>query len=236
MKRLSILLLVAAGCGGGGGGDDLFDALPGVDPILIVVNEPDDFSLVGTGSISGTEFYDWPCSTPQANLTFAGGMTSGSIRLEVWDDAGVLVHDNVYPGTFAGGIDAVTAPGATPGLWTLRFTFSDALWSGAIELAADEFGDPDEIVVGGGYAFSATWFYQVGWGAGPAQVDVGSGLSAGSFRIRMWDGAGALVYDRTFWVGNPAVSEPTAAGVGGAWTVRIDFTSTANGGGIVLSQ
>jgi hypothetical protein len=109
-------------------------------------------------------------------------------------------------------------------------------WSGAVELTADTFSDPDEFVFGSGRSISATWNYRMGWAAGPAQVDVASGLSAGSVRIRIWDGAGNPVYDRTFTPAGPAVSEPTLSGVAGPWSVRIEFSSTTSGGGIVLSQ
>lgn len=55
-------------------------------------------------------------------------------------------------------------------------------------------------------------------------------ITAGTFRVTVRDAVGNLVYDRTFAPGSVSpVSEPTASGVAGEWTVAFeaaDFTST----------
>jgi hypothetical protein len=219
MKRLLGILLaggLASGCGGDGGVDLLIDL-----NILAVTNTPDDFVIAGVAtSISGTRTYDWNCSSGQANLVIGATLTNGSVRLEVWDDDHHLVHDNRYEAALIGGVTAFTKSGGAPGTWRLRFTFHDALWSGALTVSTDTLDDPDAIDIGGTGALDVSWIFEPGWGAAPVNVTIG-GLSGGWVRVRLWDGNGDLVYTRTV-AGASGVTD-TPSGAAGVWLVQIDF-------------
>jgi hypothetical protein len=118
-------------------------------------------------------------------------------------------------------------------LWRLRFTFDEAVWAGAIVLTADTAQNEDTIAVGGTYDTNCTMIYAVGWDSGPAEASVASGLFAGSVRLRVWDGAGALVMDETVYV---AYYGLTLSGAAGVWTVRIDIDGAAMGGAVFVSH
>src|SRR5262245_49876389 len=124
LVRAPILALVTAGCWSDGGNPaGLQVIVPGVPPI--VVSAPDSFSMIPLGPIAnGTYDYDWVCNAGQANLTVAG-ITGGSVRVEIEDAAGAVVHDNTYIGGLMGAIDAFTSPDGIQGEWRLRFTFRD---------------------------------------------------------------------------------------------------------------
>jgi hypothetical protein len=233
---IAILVAVAAsGCGGGSGSSGTIAVMPSMEPI--VVNSPGSFLIVGVaGAVTGLRDYWWPCSTGQANLTVAQGTGSGNIRLEIYDAIGSLVHDNTYQGAIGGAVAALTRPGATPGTWHLRFTFDVSLWTGTIALDADTLGVADEIVIGSGLAGTLSLTYQLGWSAGSAQVVVGTGLSSGSARIRLWDPSGTPVFDQTFGSMTTAFSGNSVAGTAGTWTVRIDVTGSTNASAITVNH
>jgi len=240
MKRLlQGIVLVAAvgaalpGCGGGGGGGVSIPVVPIRIP-PIAVNVPDTFSLVGVSiAYSDAHEYWWSCSAAQAEIALAEGIAEGSIRLEVYDGAGVLVHDNTFEGTMEGAVYGVTAPYGVPGTWRVRFSFDDAIYAGAIVLTADTAENPDEVGVGGMYDTSCTMTYAVGWDGNPAEVSVATGLFAGSVRVRVWDATGADVFDQTVYVAYYGLTLPGAPGV---WSVRIDIDGAAMGGAIVVRQ
>lgn len=217
------------GCGSDGGTDLLF-ALD----VVVATNTPDNFSIAGVStSLSGTRTYTWSCSKGQANLSIGATLTGGSIRLECFDGAGTLVHDNTYESTLIGGVDAVTKSGAASGSWTLRFTFHNALWTGALTVTADTLNDPDGINIGGTGLLDGTLIYQPGWNTNPVNISIG-GMSGGSVRVRVWDGAGTLVYDQTASGVSAVTGAPT--GAAGVWMVQIDFNSAASAGAVTLSQ
>ncbi len=202
--------------------------------LLVVSSAPDSFSVAGVRfAVSDTRTYAWSCSRPQADLSIGSILSQGSVRLEVFDGAGALVHDNTYSATLLGDVTAVTRSGGTPGAWTLRFTFHSAQFSGAIELTAHPQNQPNRIDVGGTDALDASWIFQPGWGAGPVHVDAG-GVSAGSFRIRLWDGAQKLVLDQT--VSGVGDFTKDVTGFAGVWTVQLDFFNAAELGDITLTQ
>jgi hypothetical protein len=231
VKRVAqVALLLLAACGPDADGDG--------GAVLTVVNTPDSFSLSGAGGAhDGVKTWGWSCGDDQAEIVMAEAISSGTIRLEVFDASGALVHDNTFPALQSGSVTAFTAPGGAPGVWTVRFTFVNATWAGAIVLRADGMNEPDAITVAGSYSMSATWIWNPGWAAGPAQVTIASGLSSGTIRVRAWDGAGLLVYDQTFAAPmSAAVADATAPGAAGTWTVRLDVTNAVNGGAVVLKQ
>jgi hypothetical protein len=172
--------LLTAGCGNSGT-DLLFDL-----DLIVVTNTPDSFTMAGvTTSINGTRSYTWSCSAAQANLSIGSTLTNGSIRLEVFDNGGALVHDNTYDSVLLGGVTAFTKSGGAAGTWTLRFTFTNALWTGALTVQADT----------------------------PLDVSIG-GVSGGSVRVRIWDGGAALVLDQTVSGVSTFTASPTGtAGV-----------------------
>ncbi len=235
------LLLALAGCldwndahtpGGGGG-----PPLPHIGIPPVVVAAPDSFAMVPIGPIqNGTFAYDWSCSAGQANLTIAG-VTGGFLRIEIEDDAGAVVHDNHYDGGLVGAITAMTSPDGSPGEWRLRLTFSNVVAIGAIDISADVFDDPDEIVIGGAYAIHSTYEFEAGWPAGPARVTLASAISLGTVRIRIWDGLGDLVMDRTnFAVFIGAFNGDSNSGAAGTWRIRIDIDAVATAGAITIDH
>jgi hypothetical protein len=209
--------------------------LPLISPL--VVNSPDSFSMVPMGLVfTGTRDYDWSCSASQANLTIAG-ITGGSIRIRIEDADGAVVHDNLYDGGLMGAITAVTSPDGAPGLWKLAFTFQNVLAVGAIEIEADSFHDPDEIVVAGSYSLHSSFTFDVGWPAGPAEVTIASAISAGVVRVRIWDGDGVLVLDKTnlaVFIG--AFDGSSNPGAAGTWRVQLDISAVATAGAITLAH
>lgn len=209
--------------------------LPGVPPLIVVA--VDSVSVVPLGPIHDGDYeVDWTCSAPQANLTIAG-ISGGSIRIEITDDAGVLVHDNVYNGGLVGAITGMTSPDGEPGEWTVRFTFDHVLSIGAIEIDADVFDEPDGVVIGGAYALESAYEFEAGWPAGPAQVTLASAISLGVVRVRLWDGEGTLVMDRTnlaVFVG--AFNGDSHSGAAGTWKIRIDIDAVATAGAITIDH
>jgi len=221
--------ILAAGCGGNTGTDLLF-ALD----LVVVTNNPDSFTVAGvTTSISGTRTYTWSCSAPQANLSIGSTLTNGSIRLEVFDHGGNLVHDNTYDFVLLGGVTAFTKSGGAVGTWTLRFTFNNALWTGALTLQADTLNAADAISIGGTGVLDASWIFEPGWGTAPLDVSIG-GVSGGSVRVRIWDGGAALVLDQTVSGVGSVTAAPT--GAAGVWMVQIDYNSAVSAGSVSLSQ
>ena len=230
----ALVALTLAACGPGDSTGTTIE-IPGISPL--VVNAPDSFSMVPIGPIfSGTRDYDWSCSAGQANLTIAG-ITGGSVRIRIEDAHGAIVHDNLYDGGLMGAITAVTSPDGAPGIWTLTFTFVNVLAVGAIEIEADTFHDPDEIVVAGAYSLHISFTYEVGWPAGPADVTIASAISAGVVRVRLWDGDGVLVMDKTnlaIFIG--AFDGSSHPGAEGTWRIQLDVSAVATAGAITLSH
>jgi len=232
----ALMALSLAGCWSGDGtipGTPI--VFPGLPPLA--VNTPDTFTMVPMGPIlNGTYEYAWACGAGQANLTIAG-ITGGSIRIEIEDDAGAVVHDNVYDGGLMGAISAMTSPDGASGQWRLRFTFQDVASVGAVAIDADLYDDPDDITIAGAYALDSTYFYEAGWPAGPARVTLASAISLGTVRIRMWDGAGDLVMDRTnFAIFVGAFNGDSHSGAAGTWRIRIDVDAVATAGAISINH
>ncbi|HTF56662.1 MAG TPA: hypothetical protein VK661_05440 [Planctomycetota bacterium] len=230
------LAIPLAGCWTGDG------ALPGAQIVFpglppLAVNSPNTFTMVPMGPIlNGTYAYTWSCGVGQANLTIAG-ITGGSIRIEIEDGAGAIVHDNRYDGGLMGAISAMTSPDGASGDWRLRFTFENVASVGAIAIDADLYDDPDDITIAGAYALESTYFYEAGWPAGPAQVTLASAISLGTVRIRMWDGNGALVMDRTnFAIFIGAFNGDSDSGAAGTWRIRIDVDAVATAGAITITH
>jgi len=232
MKRFLGAILAGAlwtGCGTGNG-TSLFFAID----IVVATNTPDSFSIAGVStSLDATRTYTWSCSTGQANLSLGSTLTNGSIRLEAWDGNGALVHDNTYEAVLIGGIDAFTKSGGAAGSWTLRFTFNDALFTGALTVTADTLAQSDAISVGGTGSLDCSWIFQPGWNANPVHVSAG-GMSAGWVRVRIWDGGGTLQLDQT--VSTVSAYTTDVSGAAGVWTVQLDFSSAAVAGAVSLSQ
>ena len=235
MKRFLGAILAAGlwtGCGvdGPGGSVDI-----NLD-LIVATNNPNSFSIAGLStSFTGTRTYSWPCDAPQANLTVGSLLTSGSVRLEVFDNNGASVHDNTYEATLVGAVNTITKAGGAKGTWMLRFTFTKTLFDGAITLTADTSNLPDQISIGGTGALDVSWIFQPGWTAGPVNVSVG-GMSSGSVRIRLWDGNGTAVFDQTVSGVSGYTPSPAPSGAAGVWTVQIDYTSAVGVGSVTLSQ
>jgi hypothetical protein len=233
MTRFLGALLAGAlwtGCGGTGVGTS---AIVNVD-FVVATNTPDSFSIAGVStSLTATRTYTWSCSKGQANISLGSELFSGWIRLEAWDAAGTLVHDNTYDSLLIGGVSAFTRAGGASGSWTLRFTFHDAFFTGALSLTADTANEADAISVGGTGSLDCSWIYEPQWTAAPVHVSVG-GMSSGSVRIRMWDGSGTLVLDQV--VSTLSAYACDVSGTAGVWTVQLDFSSAAVAGAVSLSQ
>jgi hypothetical protein len=232
MKRLLGALFAGTlwtGCGSDGG----TELLLGVD-LVVATNTPDSFSIAGVStSLSATRTYRWSSSKGQANISVGSTFTHGSVRLEAWDGAGALVHDNTYEAVLIGGVDTFTKAGGTPGAWTLRFTFQDALFSGALTVRADTLDEPDAVSIGGTGSLDVSWIFQPGWNANPVHVSAG-GMSAGTVRIRLWDGGGTLVLDQT--VATVSAFTTDVSGAAGVWTIQLDFSAAAVAGAVTLTQ
>jgi hypothetical protein len=233
MKRLLGALLTASlwtGCGTDGRGTTLlFD----ID-LVVATNTPDSFSIAGVStSLSATRTYSWSCTKGQANISIGSTLTHGYVRLEVWDAANSLVHDNTYEAVLIGGVDTFTRSGGTPGTWSLRFTFHDALFTGALTVHADTLDEADAISIGGTGSLDVSWIFQPGWDASPVHVSAG-GMSAGWVRVRLWDGNGSLVLDQT--VSTVSAYTTDVSGAAGVWTVQLDFSAAAVAGAVSLSQ
>lgn len=236
MRRWGVAFAFLASCGGGGPGGAVGDSAEVA--VLDVDTPPDRFELDASfAGYTGSASYAWTCGAGQAHITVSGGISSGSFRLEVFDAAGAAQFDCTFPAVTGDEIRTITKPGGLAGGWTLKFTFNDITWGGEIVLDADTTGAPDEIHVEGGFILSATWQFRPGWLAGPATVEFEGGLSSGSIRIRVWDGAAVLRYDRTFsGAMGGSVSEQTASGAAGVWWVRLEFSNATAGGSISVTQ
>jgi len=231
MKRLLGILLAGGLCSGCG--PDSVGVFINVD-LIVEINQPDDFTITGVSTgISGSRTFLWSCSKDQANVTIGSTLTTGWIRLQAWDDDGKLVHDNKYKAALIGAVTSFTAADGKAGLWTLKFTFHDAMFSGALTVKADTLDDPDAITVAGATSLDVTWIFEPGWDANPVNIDIG-GMSSGTVRVRLWDGTGALAYDNTFFGIGGGTATPT--GAAGVWRVQLDFNSCLSLGAVTLGQ
>jgi hypothetical protein len=236
MKRLAGAILAGAlwtGCGADGGTDLIFN----ID-LIVATNNPDNFSIAGVStSYSGSRTYNWSCSTGQANISLGTELLDGSIRLQVWDGDGDLVHDNTYEAVLIGGVNVFTKSQpdpVAPETWTLKFTFNDAFWTGALTVKADTFPDPDEISIGGtGADLDGSWIFEPGWDGNDVNISIG-GVTGGTIRVRIWDGGATLKEDATVTTG--ATYTNIVTGVAGVWMVQIDFTNAAGAGAITVGQ
>jgi len=235
-RAAAILALFLSGCWTGNGsipGTQVF--VPAIPPL--VISAPDSFSVVPLGPIQNGVFeYDWSCGASQANLTIAG-IAGGSLRIEIEDDAGALVHDNWFDGGLIGAISGITSPDGAPGDWRIRLTFQNVASVGAIDIDADLFDDPDDIVIAGSYSMQSTFEYEAGWPSGPARVTIASAIALGTVRVRMWDGQGDLVMDRTnlaIFIG--AFNGDSHSGAAGTWRIRIDIDAVATAGAITIDH
>lgn len=229
MKKLVAVLLAAAVPGCGDSASDVVTWLHVADTIaqqieLVADTTPDHFRIGAFAlEYSGTDDYDWWCSAPQANVGLASP-NSGSVRLEIRDAAGTVVHDNTFHPVLYGDVSGVTAPGGAPGLWRIRIESQQAVMIGdGIRIDADVAAVEDRVAIGAGNDYDDTLRWQVGWPAGTANASVIQGMWGGNARVRFWDGAGVLVLDVTFDESTGAATFASAPGAAGAWTVEIDL-------------
>jgi len=231
MRHLSGILLaagLAAGCGA-----DSVGLFINID-LLVVDNVDDNFVITGVSTgISGTRTCSWNCSTGQANVTLGSTLTTGWIRLQAWDADGLLVHDNTYEAALIGAVTSFTAADGKAGDWTLKFTFHNAMFTGALTVKADTLDDPDAITVAGASWLNVTWIFEPGWTSNAVNIDV-AGMSSGSVHVSLWDGNGTLVFDGTFFgIGGGTATPSGAAGI---WRVQIEFDSCVSLGAVTLGQ
>ena len=238
MKRaLALLILTLAACGSDEGATPEGTPAAGGPPALppLVTGGLNVFQMQPVPPVQNGDYaYSWFCQAPQVNIN-VGGITEGSVRLVIRDDDGAIVHDNVYFGGLAGVISAMSAPGGIPGIWRLEFEFTDFSSTGTIDLDADLHDLPDDIVIAGAYQLQSAYEYEAGWPEGPAHVALTSTLSLGTVRIRMWDGHGLLVLDRTndaVLVG--ATNDESNPGAAGTWRIRIDIDAVATTGALTI--
>lgn len=240
MRRVVAVLLAAAllpACMP----NDAADILLGIN-LLIPVNGTNHFSISGVStSVDGQRTYSWVTTKGQANLSLGSILAAGSIRLEVFDQNGTLVHDNTYKAFHDGALTAFTDAGGVAGTWTLRFTFNNAGWSGSLSVDADLSDNLDAVDIAGLSSFSTTLTYRAGWAAATAgKVSVG-GVGGGSVRVRVWDPSlnpavdGAL-YDVTVNSGVGVSNDPIPAAGAGTWTIVIDYSSASGAGAVTISQ
>ena len=231
MKRLLAIVLLAGlgpSCGPGSLGLLFYFNL------LATVNVTDTFTLTGISTgVSGSRTYYLNCTTDQANLAIGTTLTSGSIRLQVLDGNGKEVHDNRYEATLLGGLTAFTSSKGHAGLWTLKFSFHNAIWTGDLTLTADKTPDPDVIDIGGTGSLDTSWTFNPGWTAADVNVTVG-GMTDGIVHIRLWDGNGDKVLDQFFF--GISGSTVKANGAAGHWTAQIVFDSCISVGAVTLGQ
>jgi hypothetical protein len=246
MKRATLRLLACLGLVPLGGCSPNNTGLPADLPMVaevIVVNTADSFTttLVGLG-YTGTVDRMWPCSGTQAVVTLGTSLLGGSVRIRIDDDAGTNVYDNLH-GTTMGGLTAPTSPGGVAGSWRVILDFTNANWTGAITLDADNPQTNDAISIGTGIGGSGSFVFHADWDASsgtPAHVSVASGLSSGSIQIRIWDPAAPPAtptqsYSIPFGTG--AISDDITTGTArGTWTIQIDFSGCTLGGAIAITN
>jgi hypothetical protein len=221
------------GCGHGGGD------IPVSLAEIVVVDVPDSFTVALVGiNFSGTVDRAWDCRASQANLSLGTEILGGSVHIVVEDASGATVYDNTH-GSSISGLSAPTKPGGTLGTWHVTMTFSGCVWEGAISLSADNPPTPDVITIGSGFSTSASWTFYAGWSDAsttPVSVTIASGLSSGSIRIRLWDGAGTSQYDQTISPPTGAVADSISAGAAGTWTIQLDLSGASAGSAISIHQ
>ena len=93
-------------------------------------NEADEISIGGIGSLDVSWIFQpgWDTNPVHVNV---GGMSSGSIRVRLWDGTGTLVFDQTATGISALNVDATGAAG----VWTVQFDFDHAVSAGGITLS-----------------------------------------------------------------------------------------------------
>ena len=227
------------GCGGSPAG--LFVSY------VVVVNTTDQFTATLVGfDVDTTIDRAWICTEPQANLTIASSMFTGSVHILVQDDNGDEVYNNVHGGNI-GAVTVQTRPGGAPGTWRVFMDFDDAAWSGAIVLEADDPPTPDEISIGTGIGGDCFLLLHAFWDAGsaPVHLSVAGGVSGGSVTIRLWDPDDDLLaaapYEVTLNAGASSftadlTSTTTGTAPAGTWTIQIILNDAAVGGAISLTN
>lgn len=231
MKRLLGILLAGGLCAGC---DPSAVGLIFNLDILLVTPTDDNFAIAGVSTgISGARTYGWKCSKDQANITIGSTLTAGWIRIQAWDDDGKLVHDNRYEAALLGAVTSFTAGDGKAGNWILKFTFHNAMFTGALTVKADTLDDPDSITVAGATSLDVSWVFEPNWTTAAVNVDV-AGMSSGTVRVRLWDGNGTLVLDNVYIGIGGGTSAPT--GAAGLWRVQVDFNSCISLGAVTIGQ
>lgn len=92
--------------------------------------DPDQISVGGTGALDTSWLFQPGWTTTAVNVSI-GGMSSGSIRVQIWDGVGTLVYDQSN-----GGVSAVTgSPTGAAGVWTVQIDFNSTVSAGAVTLS-----------------------------------------------------------------------------------------------------
>jgi hypothetical protein len=94
------------------------------------LDEADLISVGGTGALDVSWIYQpgWTASPVHVSI---GGMSSGSVRLRLWDSTGALVLDQTATGISAISADATGAAG----VWTVQIDFDHAVSAGGVSLS-----------------------------------------------------------------------------------------------------
>ncbi|MHB8605593.1 MAG: hypothetical protein ACYDCK_10105 [Thermoplasmatota archaeon] len=89
-----------------------------------VSNQPNQFSYGGNAcGRSARESYTWSNSATTAKVSWGGASSTGTLSLEVDDQAGRTVYTGTVAGGGATGASTTSAVGV-PGSWTVVLTFS----------------------------------------------------------------------------------------------------------------
>jgi len=94
------------------------------------LNDADRISIGGTGALDVSWIYQPGWDTNPVHVSI-GGMSSGSVRVRLWDGTGVLVFDQTATGVSALNLDATGAAG----VWTVQLDFDHAVSVGGITLS-----------------------------------------------------------------------------------------------------
>lgn len=94
------------------------------------LDDPDAISIGGTGALDTTWIFEPGWNTNALDVSI-GGVSGGSVRVQIWDGTGALVLDQTVSG--------VTAYSGTPsgaaGVWMVQIDYSNAVSAGAVTLS-----------------------------------------------------------------------------------------------------
>ena len=93
------------------------------------LDDPDSITVAGATSLDVTWVFEPGWTANPVNVDIAG-MSSGTVRVRLWDGNNTLVYDNTFFGIGGG----TATPTGAAGVWRVQLDFNSCISLGAVTL------------------------------------------------------------------------------------------------------